>query len=196
LVMCPSLLRGCHRVSGDAIAAGRRPPGLTRPRTRQSLVCRARAGESRLGRISPCICRGARAQRDGESVYKRDSVGRSPVTIHLCGLPEGCRCRHRRAGRSSPLLDLAPGGVCRAVAVTRHAGALLPHRFTLTCGRLPDPSAVSLCCTVREVAPTWLSPAPCPSESRLSSTRSSRAAVTRPTHHRSHEVYGPGWHDR
>ncbi len=30
-------------------------------------------------------------------------------------------------------------------------------------------SAVSLCCTVREVAPTWLAPALCPTESRLSS---------------------------
>ena len=26
--------------------------------------------------------------------------------------------------------------------VTLHAGALLPHRFSLACGRLPDPSAV------------------------------------------------------
>jgi len=31
------------------------------------------------------------------------------------------------------LLDLAPGGVYLATTVTRDAGALLPHRFTLTC---------------------------------------------------------------
>ncbi len=31
------------------------------------------------------------------------------------------------------LLDLAPGGVYQAIAVTCDAGALLPHRFTLTC---------------------------------------------------------------
>ena len=31
------------------------------------------------------------------------------------------------------LLDLAPGGVYLAIAVTCNAGALLPHRFTLTC---------------------------------------------------------------
>ncbi len=36
----------------------------------------------------------------------------------------------------------------------------------------------------RQVAPTWLTPALCSMESRLSSTRSSRAAATRPTHHR------------
>ena len=32
-----------------------------------------------------------------------------------------------------PLSGLAPGGVCRATRVTPGAGALLPHRFTLTC---------------------------------------------------------------
>ena len=35
---------------------------------------------------------------------------------------------HRRCG----LLGLASGGVCLATPVTRSAGALLPHRFTLT----------------------------------------------------------------
>ncbi len=38
-----------------------------------------------------------------------------------------------RAGHPIALLfGLAPGGVCRAGAVTRAAGELLPHRFTLT----------------------------------------------------------------
>jgi len=46
----------------------------------------------------------------------------------------------RRTGRSSPTFGLAPGGVCRAIEVTPDAGALLPHRFTLTCAR--GPSAV------------------------------------------------------
>ena len=32
----------------------------------------------------------------------------------------------------SPLFGLAPGGVCRAAAVTSARGALLPPRFTLT----------------------------------------------------------------
>ena len=36
--------------------------------------------------------------------------------------------------RGPSLLDLAPGGVCRAVTVTRHAGGLLHHRFTLAVG--------------------------------------------------------------
>src|SRR5207249_583997 len=38
-----------------------------------------------------------------------------------------------RAGHPIALLfGLAPGGVCRAGAVARAAGELLPHRFTLT----------------------------------------------------------------
>src|SRR6059058_2651885 len=68
------------------------------------------------------------------------STGRLPgtgsVAIHLCGLPGDI-------GRASrPTLGLAPSGVCRAARVTPDAGALLPHRFTLTCARLPGPSAV------------------------------------------------------
>ena len=49
------------------------------------------------------------------------------VAIPLCGLPGDIG----RAGR--PALDLAPGGVYRAARVAPGAGALLPHRFTLTC---------------------------------------------------------------
>jgi hypothetical protein len=37
-----------------------------------------------------------------------------------------------RAALERCLLGLAPGGACRAGAVARAAGALLPHRFTLT----------------------------------------------------------------
>jgi hypothetical protein len=60
------------------------------------------------------------------------------VVIHLCGLPGDID----RASR--PTFGLAPGGVCRAARVTPGAGALLPHRFTLTCdqSRRTDPSAV------------------------------------------------------
>ena len=67
------------------------------------------------------------------------------------------------------LLDLASGGVCRATPVTRDAGALLPHRFTLTtarvavcflwhfpASRLGLPLAITLLCEVR----TFLDSAP------------------------------------
>ena len=42
--------------------------------------------------------------------------------------------RRQRAGHPCLLLGLAPDGVCLAVPVTRHAGELLPHPFTLTSG--------------------------------------------------------------
>ena len=48
------------------------------------------------------------------------------MVIHLSGLPGDIG----RAGR--PTFDLAPGGVCQAAQVALGAGALLPHRFTLT----------------------------------------------------------------
>src|SRR2546423_10901303 len=51
------------------------------------------------------------------------------VAIHLCGLPGDI------ARASRPSFGLAPGGVCRAPRVTPGAGALLPHRFPLTCAR-------------------------------------------------------------
>jgi hypothetical protein len=71
-----------------------------------------------------------------ELAYRRDSVHRSVsgagcAVIHLSGLPGDIG----RAGR--PTLDLAPGGVCLATEVTPGAGALLPHRFTLTCDAGP-----------------------------------------------------------
>jgi hypothetical protein len=69
-----------------------------------------------------------------------------PAVIHL-GLPLPAASvrstREHRAGRPPALaqatriaargpLDLAPGGVYQAAAVTRDAGGLLHHRFTLT----------------------------------------------------------------
>jgi hypothetical protein len=44
------------------------------------------------------------------------------------------------------MLDLAPRGVCLADIVTNIAGALLPHRFTITYKRLSI-----LCGTFRHV---------------------------------------------
>src|SRR5258708_29172544 len=79
--------------------------------------------------------------------------------------------REPHAGRASPalasrialLFGLAPGGVYRADPVTRVAGELLPHRFTLTArerrrsvlcgtdpwGRPPWPLASTLPCGAR-----------------------------------------------
>ena len=59
------------------------------------------------------------------------SVSRVMV-IHLSGPPGDI-------GRATrPAFDLAPGGVCLAGQVASVAGALLPHRFTLTCASRPS----------------------------------------------------------
>src|SRR5665213_4293363 len=63
------------------------------------------------------------------------------AAIHLSDLPRECLVS-RACGPRAPTFDLAPGGVYLAISIARHAGALLPHRFTLTCTRLPEPSAV------------------------------------------------------
>ncbi len=111
---------------------------------------------------------------------------KSAVTIHLGRrLPDGSCGLPGFNGRAVlTLLGLAPGGACRAARVTPGAGALLPHRFTLTCA--PDPRTgrhrrSALCCAVLRVAPTGGYPAPCPVESGRSSNQSRWPAATRPT---------------
>jgi hypothetical protein len=63
------------------------------------------------------------------------------VAIHLSDLP-GESLVAKACGSRTPTFDLAPGGVYLAVVITHVAGAPLPHRFTLTCTRSPEPSAV------------------------------------------------------
>src|SRR5471032_3073953 len=65
--------------------------------------------------------------------------------------------RGRSGGTTLPLLGLAPDGVYRATRVTPDAGALLPHRFTLTCAAGPKTGRhrrFALCCTFLRVTPT------------------------------------------
>src|SRR5699024_12575149 len=57
-------------------------------------------------------------------------------------------CSHTVTGAT---FDLAPGGVYRAAPVTRGAGALLPHRFTLTAPQRARRSA--FCGTFPRVTP-------------------------------------------
>ena len=78
--------------------------------------------------------------------------------------------REHRAGRPRSLaqgaagspLDLAPGGVYRAAAVTCGAGGLLHHRFTLTPALPPGRSV--FCGTVPRVTPGRRYRPPCPVE--------------------------------
>jgi hypothetical protein len=110
-----------------------------------------------------------------DSVPRRRGVrnGGGAATIHLdtpspgasSGLPAGSGEQPSNAcaaALSCGLLGLASGGVCLATPVTRNAGALLPHRFTLTTAKvavcflwhfpashLGLPLAITLLCEVR-----------------------------------------------
>ena len=135
------------------------------------------------------------------SVHK--SPGRGLVTVSrpvsgiLCSAsrrrwPSICAAYPRgapangRTGRPCPLLGLAPGGVCRAARVAPDAGALLPHRFTLTCGRSPGPSAVCSLLHFPSGRPdlALASTLPCGVPTFLDTVTECRAAATRPTHRR------------
>ena len=82
----------------------------------------------------------------------------------FCGVPTS----------ANVLLGLAPGGVCRASRVTPAAGALLPHRFTLTAGPKDGGSGAparrsAFCCTFPSLAAGRCYRPPCPVEPGLSS---------------------------
>ncbi len=93
------------------------------------------------------------------------------MVIHLSGPPGDCP--EGRTSSPCPTLGLAPGGVYRADRIAPAAGALLPHRFTLTCAGRSPPSAVSslwhfpagrpdwpLTSTLPYGVPTFLDPVP------------------------------------
>ena len=104
------------------------------------------------------------------------------MTIHLCGLPEGAirpdeRAVHLlcstllRVGFTEPTTSPSP-----LVRSYRTVSAL-----PVTVARQTSIGGLSLL-HVRQVAPTWLSPAPCPVESRLSSTAYPKTPPRSPGH--------------
>jgi hypothetical protein len=84
------------------------------------------------------------------------------AAIHLSDLPRECLVS-KACGPRAPTFDLAPGGVYQATVIAHDAGALLPHRFTLTCTRLPEPSAVCSLwhCPARHRVSHFVSTLPC-----------------------------------
>ena len=88
------------------------------------------------------------------------------------GRPRGAR----NESAASILFDLAPGGVYQAGRVTPTAGALLPHRFSLTTHRTSTwilsltVRRSTLCCTFPNLAAGRRYRPPCPSEPGLSSS--------------------------
>jgi hypothetical protein len=129
-----------------------RPTLLQWARYALSISLTVTAGRRSLGRSSQ-----RQLGDDGEPACRRDSVhplagfGGHPSersTWGWCpgGVPDG---------PPVPPFDLAPGGVYRADRVTPAAGALLPHRFTLTCAHPGARHRRSvLCGTFLQVAPT------------------------------------------
>jgi len=95
----------------------------------------------------------------------RRGLGDHPSVRPTWGLPT-CVAANGRTGRPCPTLGLAPSGVCRAESVTRSAGALLPHRFTLTCAVLTrgpgPPSAVCSLWHFPAGRPDWVLPSTLP----------------------------------
>ena len=116
--------------------------------------------------------------------------GSGSVTIHLCGPPEGSSCEER-TGCPALCLALLPVGVADPTGSPRPL-----VRSYRTVSPLPVPGCPGhrrsvLCCPIREIAPTWLSPAPvpCGAPTFLDTSPKADAAVTRPTHRR--HQFGP-----
>ena len=122
--------------------------------------------------------------------------GRRP-SISAGGYPPAPAAYPGVSGRAVlPLLGLAPGGVYRAARVTPGAGALLPHRFTLTCAAARGPAAigglfsVALSCGSPRLGVTqhpalWSPDVPRPGHRRVAAVGPDAAAW--PTHHRRHD---------
>ncbi len=124
-----------------------------------------------------------------ESACTPDSVRTEVRGDHPSGPPVTRTARAAYPGvegrAALPLFGLAPGGVCRATRVTPGAGALLPHRFTLTCAHRPGGRSaiggllsVALSCGsprlgVAQHRALWSPDVP--------RNRSRRSAATRPT---------------
>jgi hypothetical protein len=123
--------------------------------------------------------RGSAARRPGGGHLSRAAVADSLVrSTRRLGRAALERLRSPAPCGTGPL-DLAPGGVYLAVRVTPDAGALLPHRFTLTGARRHRRSV--LCGTVPRVTPGGRYPPPCPVEPGPSSVvLGSTNAVARP----------------
>src|SRR5690606_1591225 len=127
---------------GDDVGERRRVGAVLRqgsPRHEQGGRSRPPGGAGRGGRTSRSVRR---------VLFPRAVTPARATVIHLgralphasSGLPD-CASPWRigRAALRHSLSDLAPGGVYRAGPVTRPAGGLLHHRFTLTARAGPEP---------------------------------------------------------
>src|SRR5204862_8149592 len=102
------------------------------------------------GPVSRILCT-ARAAGDHLSRHQRRTASAAELPASNGSLNMRPTRKLGRAVLKRFLLGLAPGGACRAGAITRTAGELLPHRFTLTHRR--SGGRFAFCCADREVSP-------------------------------------------
>ncbi len=180
----PSVGRDSSEDSQDSA----RPRKIKSPGQHRGAVFEAHHGARRFGPESSRQSHdlGIGAGGADESAGTPGSVGRGREAIPgWRSSISGCRCRqppavHPQARAGSPRtpaqprnpgapepFDLAPGGVYLAARVTPGAGALLPHRFTLTGVRGHRRSV--FCGTVPRVTPGGCYPPPRPVEPGRSS---------------------------
>ena len=130
---------------------------------------------------------------------RRPSIWTHRHRVPQAAYPQARASSPRTSAQPQPgcgLLGLASGGVCLATPVTRNAGALLPHRFTLTTLARGQGWRSVFCGTFPRVTSDCRWQSPCSVKSGLSST-SRRTWMPRPpgqlvrADHRTPRV-GPG----
>ena len=130
-----------------------------------------------------------RACGDGEPACRRGSVPRSPCGGRGGGHPSVRSTWGDRPDRPSHVRPCSGWGLPSRRGRPRRWCALTAPFHPCLC---PVARAIGGLLSValnRQVTPSWLTPAPCPSEPRPSSTWSRHAAATRPAH-RHRRVYG------
>ena len=180
---------GClHEAQRKTAGCERRTGGRTSTFTIHSRWApRSRNGPGAVKSLTPGVMPSPRSRKPGQKV---DGLTDTPGSV----LPR--RCRRGSSGHPSTdavadalqrptrtlgraalkrvLSGLAPGGVYLAFPVTREAGGLLHHRFTLTCPcRLCNTGARRrsvLCGTGLRVTPSGRYPPPCSAEPGRSSS--------------------------
>ena len=126
--------------------SGRHDPTRARPETRRR---RWRRRTSRP--VRRVLCPSRRGASGGGHPSRPAVAGRLQRPTRRLGRAALKRLR-RSPPRGGDPLGLAPGGVYLATPVTRSAGGLLPHRFTLTAAVMPPWRSV-FCGTVPRVTP-------------------------------------------
>src|ERR671916_3134319 len=120
-------------------------------------------------------------------------MGGHPSRPAVAGRLQRSTRRHRAGSPRTPAqddgatvvpLDLAPGGVYRAAPVTRCAGGLLHHRFTLT-GRVSGEAPPAVCslwhCPAGHPGSLLTTTLPCGARTFLGDGVSPADATARPT---------------